>query len=265
MAEIGVGCYILASMSRKQPRMGGGGCHSLAVGKTIMGDTNQLTFAGRIAGECAGPFLEVGSKNYGSTQDLRSLFSGKGDYTGVDLELGAGVDVVLDMSGDFQTIERTLEGRRFGTVFCFSVLEHCKQPFRMAENLTRLLKPDGRLCVSVPFVWQFHGYPSDYWRFTHEGVKQLFPQIDFDENAGVSVTSRNGDFHPLDTEIGKIPLSGGYYRKRGEKLKGLTAGCLRILSKLGFGRWLFGYRYVMAPTMITMIGTPKTETASRAA
>lgn len=230
-----------------------------------MGDVNQLSYAKSISDDLSGPFLEIGSKNYGSTQDLRSLFGTRGDYVGVDMAEGNGVDLTQDMTADFDTIDALLQGRRFGTIFCMSVLEHCAQPFRMAENLTKLLRPDGQLVVSVPFSWQFHGYPSDYWRFTHEGVKQLFPGLEFDTSAGVSVTSRDGDFRGLDNEIGKIPLSGGYYRKRGQWARGLIAGCGRLLSKLGLARWLLGYRYVMAPTMITMIGTPKCEVVSKAA
>lgn len=230
-----------------------------------MGDVNQLAFAKSIAGQMTGPFLEIGSKNYGSTQDLRTLFQPQGEYVGVDMAAGNGVDIVQDMTVDFATVDSVLNGQRFGAIFCMSVLEHCAQPFNMAENLTKLLAPGGKLCVSVPFAWQFHGYPSDYWRFTHEGVKQLFPDIDFSEQPGVSVTSQEGDFRDLDNEIGKIPLSGGYYRKRGQWAKGLAAGFGRLLANIGIGRWLLGYRYVMAPTMITMIGTPRAETVSKAA
>jgi hypothetical protein len=230
-----------------------------------MGDVNQLLYVQSISQQLAGPFLEIGSKNYGSTQDLRSLFQKQGEYTGIDMADGNGVDVVLDMTADFESIDEALNGQRFGTIFCFSVLEHCAQPFHMAENLSRLLTPNGKLCVSVPFAWQFHGYPSDYWRFTHEGVKQLFSDLDFTGTDDVSVTSREGDFRGLDTEIGKIPLNGGYYRKQKKWLRGLSASCGRLLSKVGLGRWLLGYRYVMAPTMITMIGTPKANTQSRAA
>ena len=42
-----------------------------------------------------------------------------------------------------------------------------------AANLTRLLRPDGQLCISVPFSWKFHGYPSDYWRFTPDAFRSL--------------------------------------------------------------------------------------------
>ena len=58
----------------------------------------------------------------------------------------------------------------------------------MAANITRLLGANGCLYVSVPHAWKFHGYPSDYWRFTPEGVKKLFPDLSFDESVAVSYT-----------------------------------------------------------------------------
>lgn len=233
-----------------------------------MGDINQFTYVKSVEQQLTGPFLEIGSKNYGSTQDLRTLFQNQqnqNDYVGIDMAEGNGVDLVLDMTNDFQEIDKKLNGRRFETIFCLSVLEHCAQPFHMAENLTRLLAPNGKLCVSVPFAWQFHGYPSDYWRFTHEGVKQLFSGLDFTHEADVAVTSRPNDFHKLNADIGKIPLNSGYYRKRKQWLRSITAGAVRLCAKSGIARWLFGYRYLMAPTMITMIGTPKKVAASKAA
>lgn len=39
-----------------------------------MGDLNQLSFVKSHQSVLRGPFLEVGSKDYGSTQDLRLLF-----------------------------------------------------------------------------------------------------------------------------------------------------------------------------------------------
>jgi hypothetical protein len=219
-----------------------------------MGDVNQYTFIEERMARFDGPYLEVGSRNYGSTQDLRSLVGSRGKYVGVDMSAGRGVDLVLDLTRDFAEIDAALGGERFGTIFCLSVLEHCDQPFRMAENLTRLLHDGGQLCVSVPFAWQFHGYPSDYWRFTHEGVKKLFPGLHFDLSHGVAAQAQAGEMTPLDEDIGKIPFSPRFHRDRGHALRGLSAGVLRSCSKIGLFRWLAGYRYVMAPTMITMVG-----------
>lgn len=220
-----------------------------------MGDVNQLLFIRRHAHRFAGPYLEVGSKDYGTTQDLRSLFAGKAGYVGVDLEAGPGVDAVLDLAGDFERIETALGGMRFGSVFCLSVLEHCERPFSMADNLTRLLAPGGHLCVAVPFAFKFHAYPSDYWRFTHEGVKKLFPELVFGPDDAIAATSRAGDFHPLDDRLGRIDFSTQAHWRRGRILRGLSAGALRWLARAGPLAWLAGHRYVLAPTMILMIGT----------
>lgn len=219
-----------------------------------MGDTNQLLFVERHARRFSGPYLEVGSKDYGSTQDLRALFRGPCEYIGVDREAGPGVDLVLDLAGDFASVDAALGGRRFGTIFCLSVLEHVEQPFRMADNLTQLLASDGWLCVAVPFAFKFHGYPSDYWRFTHEGVRKLFPEICFRTEDGTAATSRAGDFRPLDDGIGRIDFSVKSHWRRGRILRGISAGSLWALSSLGWFRWLAGHRYVLAPTMILMIG-----------
>jgi SAM-dependent methyltransferase len=221
-----------------------------------MGDANQLLFVQRNRARFKGPLLEVGSRDYGSTQDLRALFPGE-VYVGTDLSPGKGVDAVGDLTAPFADVDKLLGGRRFGTIFCLSVLEHCAQPFRMAENLTGLLKPGGVLCVSVPFAWQFHGYPSDYWRFTHEGVRQLFPQIDFDLTQGGAFTSRPGDEQPLDTEIGVMRLSGKWHRQRGHPLRAVSVGLFKALRTMGLGRWLVGYPYILPPTMITMLGVKR--------
>ncbi len=152
-----------------------------------MGDTNQYRFVLKHKGGLSGPFLEIGSRDYGNTQNLRAFFPGE-PYIGVDLGNGDGVDKVLDLTQPFDVIDRTLEQQRFGTIFSFSVMEHCENPFLMAENMTRLLKPGGKIVLSVPFAWKFHGYPSDYWRFTKEGVKKLFPQLEWD-------TEKTGRWH----------------------------------------------------------------------
>jgi hypothetical protein len=151
----------------------------------------------------------------------------------VDRQAGAGVDRVLDLAAPFEEVDRALAGRRFQTVLSTSVLEHCADPFRMAANLTRLLAPGGWIYVSVPFAFRFHGYPSDYWRFTPEGVRLLFPGVAFDEAAGCWSTAKAGDFRPLSDAIGQA----------------------RVSKPL---RLLFPWRYVLAPTMVHMLGSPTT-------
>jgi hypothetical protein len=219
-----------------------------------MGSINQLLFVQHHASEMLAPFLEVGAKDYGNTQDLRSVVHGRGEYVGADIESGPGVDVALDFTQPFEEVDQQLGGRRFGTIFCLSVMEHCKQPFVMAENLTKLLHPGGKLCLAVPFVYQFHGYPSDYWRFTHEGVKILFPRLVFSPENGTAATSRTGEFKPLDNELGLISFGSKWHRRQGHFFRGIIAKTIGTLGQIGILRWLAGYPYVMAPTEVIMIG-----------
>ena len=106
-----------------------------------MGDVNQLRFVEKHAAELHGPYLEVGSKDYGSTPDVQRVLRHEGSYTRVDLQSGPRVDLVLDLTAPFEEIDTALGGARFGAIFCLSVLEHCRQPFAAAANLTRLLAP----------------------------------------------------------------------------------------------------------------------------
>ena len=227
-----------------------------------MGNPHHLEVVRRHRALFRGPCLEVGSKDYGSTAPLRTLF-GDEEYLGVDMEAGDGVDQVLDLTGDFAEVDAALEGRRFGSVFCLCVLEHCRQPFRMAENLTRLLRPDGLIYVSVPFAWEFHGYPSDYWRFTHEGVKQLFPDVAFDADVSHAWAECRGGAaieHPLDADIAKVRLSGRWHRERGRAGDGLGADLLRSLGGWGPFRFLTRYAYVLRPTNLDLVGRRRTAT-----
>jgi len=221
-----------------------------------MGNINQFIFIQKYAGQLNGPYLEVGSKDYGSTQDLRPLFAGRGKYVGFDAEDGPGVDMVLDLTEDFDKIDAKFRGQRFGAIICLSVLEHCENPFKMADNMTLLLQEKGQICISVLFSCKIHAYPSDYWRFTPEGVRCLFPKIEFDLEQVRAVTSKKGEFQKIDDELGRISFSLSEHWKRGHYLHGIFAKLIKLLSRLRLGLFV-GYRNVLAPTNILMLGRRK--------
>jgi hypothetical protein len=217
-----------------------------------MGDLNQLLFVQRHADLVRDPILEVGSHDYGSTPDFRALFPGA-HYLGIDMIAGKNVDLVLDLTDDFAAIDARLAGRRFATVFCFSVLEHCAQPFRMAENLTRLTADGGHLLVGVPFSWQIHAYPSDYWRFTADGIRVLFPGFDFDMARSVMATSETGQMKAIDAFMYRAELSVSAARRRRE-YGILRALLVRLIRRLHLLPFIFAFRYLHPPVVLNMIG-----------
>lgn len=219
-----------------------------------MGDRNQVDFIRTHRARFQAPFLEIGSRDYGAGYSLRELFPEE-TWIGADMNAGEGVDVVADFTCPFERLDDSLGGRRFGTIFCLSVLEHCEQPFAMAKNLTRLLAPDGLICISAPYAWKIHGFPKDLWRFTPDGIRTLFPDIEFEEELGHAATSFPGDTMPLESELGRLsPRSPRWHLKRGRWLRGFDVALMRIAGFVGLLRWICRFRYVMPPTMINMVG-----------
>ena len=62
----------------------------------------------------------------------------------------------------------------FDGVISIAVLEHVKDPFQCAREISRVLKPGAWLKCCVPFLQPLHGYPHHYFNMTHEGLRTLF-------------------------------------------------------------------------------------------
>ena len=60
----------------------------------------------------------------------------------------------------------TLKKNHYNTVLFFNVLEHLINIENAKEELKKILKKNGRLIGSTPFLYRYHGAPSDYYRFT---------------------------------------------------------------------------------------------------
>lgn len=62
----------------------------------------------------------------------------------------------------------------FDAVISIAVLEHVRDPFICAKEISRVLKPGGELLCSIPFMQPYHGYPHHYFNTTHQGIQRLF-------------------------------------------------------------------------------------------
>jgi SAM-dependent methyltransferase len=76
------------------------------------------------------------------------------------------------------------EDASFDAVWCNAVLEHVRDPFGAARELARVTKPGGEIWIEVPFVQPYHPtgilhtHGGDFWRFTPEGLRELFPDFE---------------------------------------------------------------------------------------
>lgn len=62
----------------------------------------------------------------------------------------------------------------FDFAICLAVLEHVPNPFDVAREIQRIVKPGGQILVNVPFLQHLHGYPHHYFNMTPDGIAQLF-------------------------------------------------------------------------------------------
>jgi len=61
----------------------------------------------------------------------------------------------------------------FGAVLCSQVLEHVNQPDTVLQEISRVLRPGGTGILSVPFIYNVHVGPYDFFRFSPYGLKEL--------------------------------------------------------------------------------------------
>ena len=120
-----------------------------------------------------GRLLDVGcgSKPY---QELFAV----DDYIGLDIDNEATRNQkIADYFYDGTTFP--FNDDEYDSVLCNQVLEHVFNPDEFLSEIKRVLKPGGRLLLTVPFVWDEHEQPHDYARYSSFGLKALIDKNGF--------------------------------------------------------------------------------------
>ena len=85
----------------------------------------------------------------------------------LDFVAAPGVDIVGDIH------QMPIDDASFDCVFCTGTLEHVRDPWQAVREIFRVLKPGGIVHIDVPFIQGYHADPTDYWRFTLDGLRLL--------------------------------------------------------------------------------------------
>lgn len=71
-----------------------------------------------------------------------------------------------------------LEDNSVDAIICTQVLEHVREPQVVLAEFRRLLRPGGKLFLTVPLLWEVHESPYDFWRFTPYSLRMLCDQAE---------------------------------------------------------------------------------------
>ena len=101
----------------------------------------------------------------------RPLFAGLRTpvtYHGADLPGNSLADVLIEPDGTLP-----LDDEQYDLVISTQVLEHVSDPAVYLAECRRVLKRGGHLVLSTHGYWVYHPDPTDYWRWTGDGLRRI--------------------------------------------------------------------------------------------
>ena len=115
-----------------------------------------------------GNVLDVGSYNVNGC--YRGIFVEHGiKYKGLDMEAGPNVDIVPKGTYNWEEIAND----SYDAVISGQALEHIEFFWLTVEEMVRVTKENGLICIIAPNGFEEHRYPVDCWRFFTDGMVAL--------------------------------------------------------------------------------------------
>jgi len=128
-----------------------------------------------------------GSKPY------KSLFSNVEEYIGLDYENEGHDHSDEQVDVFYNGKDVPFDDETFDSILSTQVFEHVEDVDLAIKELHRVLKKDGQILVTAPFVFPEHELPHDYRRFTANGLSSLLQRHGFE----VLEISKNGNFREV--------------------------------------------------------------------
>jgi len=111
----------------------------------------------RILPSYKGRILDVGC----GSKPYRHLFGPTEEYLGLDIYAGPEVDIIAEPDKPWPIPDHC-----FDVIFASQVLEHVENLDDILKEMNRVLKVGGHLIMTFPFLYNEHGVPYDFRRFT---------------------------------------------------------------------------------------------------
>jgi SAM-dependent methyltransferase len=135
-------------------------------------------------------------------------------------EEAASVDVVASVD------TLPFEDETFDAAMLTQVLEHVRTPDVAVREAHRVLREGAPLLVTVPFIWEEHERPFDFYRYSSAGVHHLLADAGFTE---IAVRARTDCFSTLAQLMRNVGWAMG---RAPDGLDAKRAEAAELLSRL---------------------------------
>ncbi|MDQ3193590.1 MAG: class I SAM-dependent methyltransferase [Bacteroidota bacterium] len=134
-----------------------------------------------------------------------------------------------------EDIDKYFEPASFDCILCTEVLEHTSDDSKVMENVNMLLKNNGTLILSAPFIYVLHEAPYDHRRYTYYGLQNILESNSFKIQSAFSMGATfSSGFLVFYYSLTKI----FYYTFKKAGLKNLSSSKV-VRSVLNFPEYIF--------------------------
>ena len=179
-----------------------------------------------------GRVLDLGA---GSAKYKEMILQKVSEYRSCDAEKNKNIDDSCDV------LNLKYPPDSFDTIISTQVMEHVSNPYKMAIEIYKVLKPGGKVIVTAPFLIPMHSDPGDYFRFTVNGLSEIFKQSGFT----IIESGYYGGFFMVLSEIIHFSLFNPYNHKS-SRLMNLIERVAKFLDKIFTTKTIYANSFVIA-------------------
>lgn len=141
-------------------------CGDVSPGSRFISDVLARTYRTAIERHARGRLLDVGCGRVPLFGVYRERVTEIVCVDWATADASPHLDVVCDLNEPLP-----FPPSRFDTILATDVLEHLRRPDTFWSETTRVLQPDGKLILGVPFLYWLHEEPHDYARYTEHKLR----------------------------------------------------------------------------------------------
>jgi SAM-dependent methyltransferase len=118
-----------------------------------------------------GTLLDLGGSN---KSGYHELLAGQTIIITGNIDPHYGCDMIFDVQEPFPFQDSSID-----SVVSLNLFEHVYQFGNAFAETARVLKPGGTFVISTPFMFQIHGSPDDFYRYTKSFYKRILEENGF--------------------------------------------------------------------------------------